>query len=98
MTRVHTENGTTRDAPFLSFAFLGTCRAGVCFCADKTSTMPKDRHLGRVPTSIAGLGLTPNPTTPYCDYMFTGCSAVQASTMILPQVHLRKPCYDFSFL
>ncbi|MED6178929.1 hypothetical protein PIB30_112178 [Stylosanthes scabra] len=21
-----------------------------------------------------------------------------ASTMILPQVHLRKPCYDFSFL
>jgi hypothetical protein len=22
----------------------------------------------------------------------------QASTMILPQVHLRKPCYDFSFL
>ncbi|CAL9012027.1 unnamed protein product, partial [Prunus brigantina] len=23
---------------------------------------------------------------------------VQVSTMILPQVHLRKPCYDFSFL
>ncbi|RIA79097.1 hypothetical protein C1645_702342 [Glomus cerebriforme] len=22
----------------------------------------------------------------------------QDSTMILPQVHLRKPCYDFSFL
>ena len=22
----------------------------------------------------------------------------QVSTMILPQVHLRKPCYDFSFL
>lgn len=25
-------------------------------------------------------------------------SALQVSTMILPQVHLRKPCYDFSFL
>ncbi|CAL8989222.1 unnamed protein product [Prunus brigantina] len=23
---------------------------------------------------------------------------VQVSTMILPRVHLRKPCYDFSFL
>lgn len=23
---------------------------------------------------------------------------LQVSTMILPQVHLRKPCYDFSFL
>ena len=27
-----------------------------------------------------------------------GRSARQVSTMILPQVHLRKPCYDFSFL
>ena len=27
-----------------------------------------------------------------------GRSAGQVSTMILPQVHLRKPCYDFSFL
>ncbi|PPS04090.1 hypothetical protein GOBAR_AA16578 [Gossypium barbadense] len=29
---------------------------------------------------------------------FTGHTARQVSTMILPQVHLRKPCYDFSFL
>lgn len=29
---------------------------------------------------------------------FAGRSALQVSTMILPQVHLRKPCYDFSFL
>ncbi|CAL8988668.1 unnamed protein product [Prunus brigantina] len=29
---------------------------------------------------------------------FSGRSARQVSTMILPQVHLRKPCYDFSFL
>ena len=34
-----------------------------------------------------------------CDvYSSTGRSAGQVSTMILPQVHLRKPCYDFSFL
>ncbi|KAL9991599.1 hypothetical protein Hdeb2414_s1297g01006341 [Helianthus debilis subsp. tardiflorus] len=33
-----------------------------------------------------------------CVNLFTGRSAVQGSTMILPQVHLRKPCYDFSFL
>ena len=26
------------------------------------------------------------------------CLLAQVSTMILPQVHLRKPCYDFSFL
>ena len=25
-------------------------------------------------------------------------SSLRVSTMILPQVHLRKPCYDFSFL
>jgi hypothetical protein len=35
---------------------------------------------------------------PGCLYKFAGRSAGQASTMILPQVHLRKPCYDFSFL
>ena len=31
-------------------------------------------------------------------HVFAGRSAGQVSTMILPQVHLRKPCYDFSFL
>lgn len=38
------------------------------------------------------------PLNPACKYVFTGHSAWQVSTMILPQVHLRKPCYDFSFL
>ena len=33
-----------------------------------------------------------------CSNEFAGRSAGQVSTMILPQVHLRKPCYDFSFL
>ncbi|GLT54974.1 hypothetical protein SLA2020_281320 [Shorea laevis] len=39
-----------------------------------------------------------SPPTPSCFNRFTGHSAGQASTMILPQVHQRKPCYDFSFL
>lgn len=26
------------------------------------------------------------------------CSVMSATVMILPQVHLRKPCYDFYFL
>lgn len=44
-----------------------------------------------------GFGLTaPAPTPDY--YTSSRSSAMQDSTMILPQVHLRKPCYDFSFL
>ena len=27
-----------------------------------------------------------------------GCCDVDRVVMILPQVHLRKPCYDFTFL
>ena len=27
-----------------------------------------------------------------------GCGFVDRVVMILPQVHLRKPCYDFTFL
>ena len=37
-------------------------------------------------------------TPPMLYNEFAGRSAGQVSTMILPQVHLRKPCYDFSFL
>jgi hypothetical protein len=43
-----------------------------------------------------GHGCAPRPPGLYNG--FAGRSAVQVSTMILPQVHLRKPCYDFSFL
>jgi hypothetical protein len=33
------------------------------------------------------------------DWMTSALSVlVRVTTMILPQVHLRKPCYDFSFL
>ncbi len=29
---------------------------------------------------------------------FLGCVVLDRVVMILPQVHLRKPCYDFTFL
>src|SRR5262249_9754677 len=38
------------------------------------------------------------PPPPVRGNWFAGRAAGQVSTMILPQVHLRKPCYDFSFL
>ena len=39
--------------------------------------------------------LVPSPA----DWMTRARSVlVRVTTMILPQVHLRKPCYDFSFL
>ncbi|KAK8475877.1 hypothetical protein V6N13_000157 [Hibiscus sabdariffa] len=41
--------------------------------------------------------MRPHPLLRILDNMFTGRSARQVSTMILPQVHLRKPCYDFSY-
>ena len=38
------------------------------------------------------------PTRPTIQYV-RGCGCfVGCVLMILPQVHLRKPCYDFSFL
>ncbi|KAL4554436.1 hypothetical protein LXL04_039454 [Taraxacum kok-saghyz] len=50
------------------------------------------------PDFQAGLIPVRSPLLRESFYVFTGRSAVQGSTMILPQVHLRKTCYDFSFL
>ncbi|KAL0294694.1 UNVERIFIED_CONTAM: hypothetical protein Scaly_3117500 [Sesamum calycinum] len=44
--------------------------------------------------ALAGGG---GPGPPFCWLRVRGL-LLQVSTMILPQVHLRKPCYDFSFL
>ena len=45
-------------------------------------------------------GVTHTRASPPCPgkNKSTSRTACEASTMILPQVHLRKPCYDFSFL
>ena len=63
--------------------FLGASRAGVC---------------GR-PAGRGGAGRRPAPPARLSgDVLVRGSSFGRVSTMILPQVHLRKPCYDFSFL
>lgn len=54
--------------------------------------------LGRRSGATVRLSGSLFPGMSWCFHLFAGRSAEQASTMILPQVHLRKPCYDFSFL
>jgi hypothetical protein len=71
----------------LSFMFLGADLAGVRCSARRHECLP----------AVRGQGVR-SPPTPSCCDRFAGRSAGQVSTMILPQVHLRKPCYDFSFL
>ncbi|KAK7288419.1 hypothetical protein RIF29_01877 [Crotalaria pallida] len=51
----------------------------------------------RLPTRGGPRSRTPL-AIPHTSNKFAGRTACEASTMILPQVHLRKPCYDFSFL
>ena len=45
-----------------------------------------------------GKGAFAGPKTNGMGDTFTVCFVLRVTTMILPQVHLRKPCYDFSFL
>ncbi|KAM2493743.1 hypothetical protein ACFX1W_033924 [Malus domestica] len=74
-----------RQERALSFRFLGATRAGVSLYARERAPGTKGtpgQEARRPPTLKRVLG--------------SFCRA--GSTMILPQVHLRKPCYDFSFL
>ena len=73
-----------------SFRFLGADRAGGELFAGRPGQGPGTQH--RVAEAAS------SPHAPRFVNEFAGRSAVQGSTMILPQVHLRKPCYDFSFL
>ena len=69
------------------FVFLGAFSAGVSL------------YCRGVPWGAHGEGKEAEALIPTClSNVSTGRSAWQVSTMILPQVHLRKPCYDFSFL
>ncbi|KAF3956713.1 hypothetical protein CMV_018189 [Castanea mollissima] len=86
----HTQElqGTSRDTATIVVAVVVV--VVVVATAAAATTQPhreKDTH-------------TPSgrPPPPVGCHRFAGRSAVQVSTMILPQVHLRKPCYDFSFL
>lgn len=80
--------GADKEPPV--FSFLGAVRAGVQFTVAG--------HRGPRSHRSADRELTHPYRLPRVTDVFAGCSAGQVSTMILPQVHLRKPCYDFSFL
>ena len=85
-----------------SLYFLGAIHAGVrCVCRERTATTPARKTVhdrARPDRGGRGTDMQCPPPTPVDNYVFAGRSARQVSTMILPQVHLRKPCYDFSFL
>ncbi|KAK8563450.1 hypothetical protein V6N12_035596 [Hibiscus sabdariffa] len=85
--------GVQQQTATFSFRFLGVIHAGGCsFCHGDTGSRVTGTGRGR------GAMKRPHPLPLMFDNTFTGRSARQVSTMILPQVHLRKPCYDFSFL
>ncbi|KAK1257708.1 hypothetical protein QJS04_geneDACA023572 [Acorus gramineus] len=88
-----------RPLSFLSGEFLGADRAGVVVRfprpARGAGLHRANRGAGAPRARVAPPRACPPAT------LMTGSLGVvrpRASTMILPQVHLRKPCYDFSFL
>ena len=84
-----------RESAHIEFVFLDALRAGVRCFAEKRPTGERSPAWDRDGPAHEAPSDAPTPTRLN---MFTGRSAGQVSTMILPQVHLRKPCYDFSFL
>ena len=75
----------------------------------ETHQVPGDetRSRGREPQSPRGLGVVAGqdtiaraPTSQGDNHKIRkgGLLQPRVCAMILPQVHLRKPCYDFSFL
>ncbi|KAK8616726.1 hypothetical protein V6N13_116696 [Hibiscus sabdariffa] len=85
--------GVQQQTATFSFRFLGVIHAGGCsFCHGDTGSRVTGTGRG------GGAMKRPHPLPLIFDNTLTGRSARQVSTMILPQVHLRKPCYDFSFL
>ncbi|KAL2247919.1 UNVERIFIED_CONTAM: Protein TAR1, partial [Sesamum indicum] len=87
---VHPADGATVRRTLRS-VFLGACRAGGSLA--RTSSAFAARRRGRGPDG----GVRPAPGPRFYLQRVRGL-LLQVSTMILPQVHLRKPCYDFSFL
>ena len=90
----HRGRVTVSGAPtagIVSLSFLDAFRARVRLVPGASG--------GATRTRRGGSGACSRPLPPLeCCNVFAGPSAGQVSTMILPQVHLRKPCYDFSFL
>jgi hypothetical protein len=81
----------------VSFGFLGAVCAGVRYGPGDERGATRgapSRHPG---PAGHGRPAEADLAAPHRRHQFAGRSG-QVSTMILPQVHLRKPCYDFSFL
>ncbi|KAK8475709.1 hypothetical protein V6N13_099136 [Hibiscus sabdariffa] len=77
--------GVRQQTTTFSFRFLGVIHAGGClFCHGDTGSHVTGSGRGR------GTMMRPHPLPLMFDNTFTGRSARQVSTMILPQVHLRK--------
>ena len=90
----HRGRVTVSGAPMagiVSLSFLDAFRARVRLVPGAWGGATRTRRGGSRACS------RPLPPLECCN-VFAGPSAGQVSTMILPQVHLRKPCYDFSFL
>jgi hypothetical protein len=90
-------NGARGNMGTQYLKFLGTSRAGVVVL-EVHPWPPKGIRAHSRHGRAQRRGIRPPNASPKVKYKFTGRSALQVSTMILPQVHLRKPCYDFSFL
>ncbi|KAL2224573.1 UNVERIFIED_CONTAM: Protein TAR1 [Sesamum indicum] len=86
---VHPADGATVRRTLRS-VFLGACRAGGSLA--RTSSA-----FARAGGEGTGRGRSPRAGPRFYLQRVRGL-LLQVSTMILPQVHLRKPCYDFSFL
>lgn len=81
-------------ASYFHLIFLGDDRAEFVILSE-----PKNADKGTSRSEIEGSSpRDPYPSSNVVVHKFTSLSAMQVSTMILPQVHLRKPCYDFYFL
>lgn len=79
----------------LLFMFLGAVSAVVCFFRRGAHQVGVPRDMGEGLAQPKASCQHPLPTdVKHVRWLL--CFA--DSTMILPQVHLRKPCYDFSFL
>ncbi|KAK8590523.1 hypothetical protein V6N13_057416 [Hibiscus sabdariffa] len=85
--------GVRQQTTTFSFRFLSVIHAGDCLFRHGDT----DSHVTETGRR-RGAMMRPHPLPRILDNTFTGRFARQVSTMILPQIHQRKPCYDFSFL
>ncbi|KAI3480451.1 hypothetical protein L1887_57406 [Cichorium endivia] len=83
-TNTHTANGTKLDASSHLLFSLAHTVPGFVMVSDYNPWHPKWGNHKHKPTGLPAIGQRPIPLTPGYRYMFTGRSALQGSTMILP--------------